>query len=330
VTFPDVTAGEWYGKVKQVGDITVGTITSVAMQPMEWFEQFGFTIYDEIDQYCTAKRATVFRGMSRYALGMSATCFERLDGLDTIAHNHVGAPISAERILTIQDTCDKPNGAGKQWKFKAWAVRYNGPDCYTRSVLSQQGTVSHPMMVSQFSCDPYRNQLIVDETVRLYRAGHSVFVFLDRVTLIKQLAEETRRVLGLCTEERTDVSELIGEKNEDERRDAEGAKICFLSYKCGGVGLSWPRFSAAVFAHPRRNRYKQFLNRIFRENGDETITREAVYIVDNSTSLKGQYSGFRKTCREERDVTPETRTVDYHEILPSEQIKTLSLQLKEN
>ena len=96
------------------------------------------------------------------------------------------------------------------------------------------------------------------------------------------------------------------------------------TYQCIGTGLSFDEFSAVVFWHPRKNKFRQFLNRIFRENGDRDRARVAYYLQDNSTSIKSQYYGFRKVSMAERDVNPTIVARAWNDIAITPEIKKIS------
>lgn len=302
--FPMLKIATYNGKIQQDGDIVVITIDSFLKHNGE----FGFTIFDEIHEYCTAKNQLAFYAISRFVLGMSGTCFHRLDGMDPIAHYAVGTPILAKKLIQIDEN-------PKEWKFHPLCLRYNGPSEYTNQILSSAGTISVPLMLNQFSCDPYRSQLLIDK-IRSY-LPNKIFVMVDRTILIN-LVQEYLQTLGIT------ISKVTGSTNIDERTNARKSQIVIGTYACIGTGISWDEYNVVVFWHPRRNKFEQFLNRIFRENGDVNVERYAVFLQDNATSLKTQFAGFKKICVDERGVQPEIEIIDFEDIKPTDEVKKIA------
>jgi hypothetical protein len=242
---------------------------------------------------------------------MSATTARRLDNMDSIAYHYLGTPIILKDIIP-----ELANDPTSHLELEVCRLAYDGPDEYTEQLLVN-GVTSHPLMINQFASDMYRNRLIIEETMALYNRGHCVFVFLDRRELITSLLAEFKLLVNndVIAPEIEEVNHIMGQGTAEERLRAQrDGRICLVTYMCGGTGLSFKRYTAAIFAHPRRNGFFQFNNRIFRIGGPET-KREIVYIVDNKTSIKSQYSGFRSACIEERPKAVFTnRKVSWEEI----------------
>lgn len=330
--FPMITIGQYSATVKTDGDVIVMTVDSAAsgdsytfkqngkkitLSASDYFIRFGYTVFDEIHMYCTKERQSVFsRCSSLFTLGISGTVNHRPDKMDPISHYHIGDPISGAKlmkpVIDAKPALDKIN-----WKFKAVCLKYNGPAKYTESLTSTSGTVSHPLMISQFSKDPYRSQLLVNTIKTLASGGNRIFVMLDRTELVRLTWDYLKT--GLMDEEiwapeLQKASMVTGKVKDAERGTARKSTVVVGTYACIGTGLSWDEFNCVVFWHPRRNKFEQFNNRIFRENGDRNIERKAYFLQDNATSLKSQYYGFRKVCIEERETTPEVITVDWEDI----------------
>ena len=347
--FPELIIGEYYGKNHNDGHIVVASIDSLYKAAMieyghemipytAWFKLFGLTIIDEIQLFCTTKRAEIFRRIaSLYVVGMTATANDRLDKMDRIAHYYVGEPIIITDVLKDEMPEDEKIEYGVQVK----KIIYNGPDEYTQiktigAYNAQKGetveSTSHPMMINQFSTDPYRIQLIVDRAMRLYRRGHSFFIFFDRRHLIECLLPIFRSLVDRDEVEAPEIEVRDikgGATNEDRTVAKDRSRICLITYQCGGVGLSYPRYTASIFAHSRRNNYKQFNNRIFRLDGPREVVREIEYICDNKTPLKSQFGGFKSALKEEY---PKAKIVElefeYGNIEPTDDVKKVAAEVK--
>lgn len=313
--YPHLTVGVWHGKKKTTGDITIAPITAVQdavlgdMPCTDWFRQFGYVILDETPEYCTGERSKIFMKVQTHmVLAMSATPDERLDGMDRIAFLHFGQPLDGDKLV---ETTKPPD-----WKIMSICMSYNGPPQFTEKKLSKLDTVSHPLMVNMFCQDPWRTQLIVDTVVDMVKLGKTVFIMLDRRSYAALLVKLLRtRLDGVITPDR-DIQKLLGGATAEEKLAAKNdARVCCVTYRCGGVGLSFPRYDAIVFGHPRRNGFKQFINRVFRLDGDVTKDRRLIFIQDNATPLKTQHSGFKSALKAEYPQTVfSVSTVEYEKL----------------
>lgn len=344
--FPQLIIGEYWSKTKTDGDIVVMTTRSAASMdeytflPMnhvrgtkpvtvkaaDYFSRFGFSAFDEVHTYCTSENQDIFmRVACKRTLGCSGTSNEREDKMDEVAYRHIGKPISGAKLMEQVAPHDDPV---KPWKFEAYCMRYNGHKDFTETLTSSEGTVSCPMMVSQFSKDPWRSQWLVDVVRKCVMDGHQTFVFTDRTELAKLAWQYLKTAFTddeLELVEDMKVAGIITGKTKDrDRAAARKSRVIVGSYSCIGTGLSYDEFSAAVFWHPRRNKFRQFLNRIFREGGDRDRTRVAYYMQDNSTSIKSQYYGFSKVCKEERGVTPTAITRSWEDIKVTPDVRKIS------
>jgi hypothetical protein len=307
-----------------------GEKKAITVPSKEWYRHFGFTVFDEIHMYCSPVRSEIFKkACSTLTMGMSATTSDRLDNMDPIAHHFVGTPIEIIKLQVIKDLIAKATTV--PFRLTAKIVEYHGPPEYTQPLVSTEGTISAPLMINQFAQDPYRTMVIMREIVRLYNEGHCVFVFVDRRELVTDFVKLMKVYLRqmvtganmndiiapqldgaieddiepIDTEEK-DTFEAIairgGVTKEARNAARDTSRICCLTYACGSVGLSYPRYTSMVLATPRRNGFKQILNRIFRLGSKVDVEREAVFIRDYKTSLKDQVSGFKSVAKNERNV----------------------------
>lgn len=330
--FPQLQIGEYWTKTKRDGDIVVMTSRSACaaeykfagqrVAAAEYFARFGFAAFDEVHTLCTRENQEIFmRAACLRTFGCSGTSAEREDQMDEVAYMHIGKPIPGERLMVAAPKLP-------EWRFRAHCLRYNGPAEFTETLTSAAGTVSCARMVSQFSKDPWRSQWLVDVIRECVAAGHQTFVMLDRTELCKLAwdylstafsAEELAMTPGVQA-----AGIITGRTPDSERAAARRSRVIVGTYACVGTGLSFDEFSAVVFWHPRRNKFRQFLNRIFRENGDRGRERLAYFLQDNSTSIKTQYQGFSKTCRAERQVTPEVTVRSWRDIEITPRVKKIS------
>jgi hypothetical protein len=80
-----------------------------------------------------------------------------------------------------------------------------------------------------------------------------------------------------------------------------------------GTGKSIVKMNGLVLAHSRKNKMRQFINRIFRLGSDATITREIWDICDIKTRIASQWR-TRKEYYESKKYKIIERTVRYENI----------------
>jgi len=318
---PTIHIGYYSGKKKTDGHVILASSDSLLKPTFKfkalnkkwytvtskvYFSQFGFTVIDEIQTICTERKSVIFRkARSLRTLAMSGTCNHRLDKMDKIAHLYLGDPIimineipSMEAIVNMSHIV-----------VDAYKVCYYGPDEYTHTITMQvdgKSVVSNPLMINQFVKDPYRTKLIVNKAKWCVEHGHATFIFLDRVELIDALIPIIKSELGNIGIDAPEskVYSVQGKSKQEERDNAKHkGMICLLTYACGSVGLSYSRYTASIFASPRRNGFLQTNNRIFRLDSPQNKGRILIYIVDMLTPTRSQYAGFRKSLKAEYKQT---------------------------
>jgi superfamily II DNA or RNA helicase len=174
-------------------------------------------------------------------------------------------------------------------------MKYTGPGKYTKQLRNPTTkTNSTPALISQICQDPYRNQMIVEEILKIYNDKHDVFVFSDRLEHLDII----QRMLEGNGVKKSAV--LTGGAAEDyTRRVFDEAIIILTTYQASDTGVSIDRMTGVVFVTPRRNLMEQKLGRILRIGGDLTIVRQVVDIVDVKLSIKTQYPARKKVYMSE-------------------------------
>ena len=320
--FPDATIGEYYGKKKLDGDIIIMIVNSAqgdsftlkggrTFTSIEWWKRFGIVVYDEVHMYCSDARAQVFRSaQAQYVLGLSATPDQRLDNLSVLAQWHIGPVIDAVKLPTFA-------AAQVTYNTDVRIVRYKCETKYAEVGMSDSGTVSVPRTVNLMVEDPDRNQVIIDEAIRLYGKGLCIFVFTDRrghAQRITQLLREMKytplqsiidipqlpaNIRGIVYDflypEPINVTTMLGGASDEIIHEAKTAsRIITTTYQYSSTGVSINKLNATILATPRKNNMTQILGRIYRLAGDPSITRHIVDILDWYSPLRKQHYERRK------------------------------------
>jgi len=288
--FPDKTIGTYYGTRKKDGDIIVSIVNSAIKYPSGKLAEIGLTIYDEVHMYCSKSFSKVFRNtQARCVMGLTATPRERLDGFNPIANWQCGGVIDASKL-------EGWDPGATTFTCEVTRIRYYGSPTYTKTILSEAGVVSVPLMINQIVEDPEKNALIVEEAVKLYREGHNVFIFSDRRTHLEFLASRIRELnISYEAPELDDVLKLMGGSTDEDIENAKKiGRIVLTTYQYSGTGVSINKMDSLILATSRKSNMKQILGRIFRLGGNSTITRKIIDIVDSNTTLSSQYYSRKK------------------------------------
>lgn len=274
-------------------DILIMVINSAASMSDSFFAKFGVVIFDEIHAYCSAGRAKIFwKCQVRNVLGMSATTSDRDDNFDAVYYKHFGEPVHAVKIPGFQTDDTKFLG-------EVTAVKYFGTEQYTQKLISDAtGYVDFGQMLAQFIKDPLRNQLCVDEIVKLLEdptCKRYVIAFSDRVEHLseieKMLVEKYNDPTVAFTPELVTMKGGSGNTVLDR---ANHARVILTTYGYSGTGISIQHMNSEVFLTPRKNGFKQILPRAMRRGSDVNIVRKFIDIIDSATTVKNQFYSRKK------------------------------------
>jgi superfamily II DNA or RNA helicase len=295
---PSCKIGIYSGKTKIDGDIVLMMIHSAVSTKIKesYISKFGLVVFDEIHKYCGPKHSEALWKFTRpYVLGLTATP-NRPQKEDIIFKTQTGLTYAEKVPKYIKDDV--------KFKGTVKVIRYNGHPSYTKQLRNPITlTNSAPALITQIVEDPYRNQMIVEEIMAIYKNKNDVFAFSDRVEHLYTL-ETMLKANGA-----ENVAVLVGGSTEDFTRHVfEKAVIILTTYPSSDTGVSIDRMTGIVFCTPRRNLMEQKLGRILRIGGDLTIERKAVDIIDEKVSLANQYGNRRKIYRAEGFSITEVET----------------------
>jgi superfamily II DNA or RNA helicase len=258
-------------------------------------------------------------------LALTATPDERTDGMDKIVEYHLGPNVLAIEIPNF-------NIAEIAWKGNVELLHYKGPEEFTQNLTNKQGWVSVIKMCKQFIADPYRNELILQNIIKLYNAKKNVFIFSELRDYLFVLQKKIS-ALGLIAEIPEDAGSdrpnasahtlMGGSTIDDKKNAAQNARIILITYGYGMQSISIPKMDAIMFVTPRRNKMRQTIGRILRRSGDTTIERIIIDLIDQNTKLKSQLT-TRKQVYKEKNFTLKKTIVNYTDISIGEVYDILS------
>jgi hypothetical protein len=184
-----------------------------------------------------------------------------------------------------------------------------------------------PLIIEDFLNDEFRNKLIIDELLKLFKLKLNVFVFSERRNHLEYLYNQFNYLLSENNidnyEDNLSIPELDINKNivlyggstdEDIENAKSNSNIIFTTYSYSSTGVSINKMNAVILCTPRKSKSKQIIGRIFRLNKvNNHIKRIIIDIVDNKSVLKNQlYS--RMSAYKERECQIIKREIDYTDI----------------
>lgn len=301
--------GKLYGKEKTYGDILVCTIHSILsdainikLKKYKWvnqvkigkpeiiefktitelYEHYDMIIFDECQRYTSPEAYKIFKLCQRpYMIGLSATPEDEIRGFHKILEWNIGPIWDVTELKGF--SMDETNFTGI-----IKMIKYYGPEGYIEREINEiTGLTAHDKIINKICEDPYRNALVVNFVYKLCAKKMNIIVFAQTLEYLNNL-EEMLKDLKVYNIER--VHQLRGSSNKNDFEDAKNnSKVILTTYQYFGVGKSFPHMDAIIFATPRKTGHIQFVNRIFRRGGDESIKRIIYDIVDWLTTLKSQW-----------------------------------------
>lgn len=311
-SYPNNKIAHFYGEKKEDGDIVVGIINSLLLQPKEYFYNFGYVIFDEVHEYVAKNRKKIYSlASSTYMLGLSATPNERCDGLDIVNTWNCG-PILIAKDLDGYTEDNIP------FKGEVKMIKYVGHPEYTKIITNKTlEIVSFSQMISQMCEDPYRIHLIIKTIYELRQKNMYVLVFADRRNYLEKIREELDRfhiINDILDDVNINAKRVVGGSSAEDVEYAEiHSNVILSTYQYFGTGKSIPKLDAIILCTPRKRKSKQFIGRIFRIGGNYSIVRQIIDIVDWSNVLKSSWY-LRKKFYNEMEYPITESKVKYEEL----------------
>jgi hypothetical protein len=312
--YRNITIGEYHGKKKTDGDVVIIVINSVMSDefvtvlgkratkvvttntPINYFNQFGYVIYDEAHVYANKNFGKSFSiAQAPYMLGLSATPDENVNKFDKLVWWGIGPVIDASKLPGYIAT-------NRDFTGEVHRKMYYGKPLYTRLIKNDiTDMVSVSETLGMICEDENRTNLVIDCIEECLKKHLYTFVFADRrnyLDVLRLKLEERKSIdvdsIEMMTEP-TDYVRIVGGSKSEELAEAEAkSRVIFTTYQYMGTGKSIVKMNGLVLATPRKSKMKQYIKRIFRLGSDATITRHIYDIVDMRTTLKNQWSTRKK------------------------------------
>jgi len=268
-------------------DITICMIQTICRRdfPDGFFDQYGFTIFDECHHLGAAYFCQALKKIqTKYMLGLSATP-DREDGLSLVFEYHLGEPV-------YKNTKRAPD---KEAVVKA--VWFHSEDPVYKDVpVNWRGEPITAKLLNQVAEFEPRNKKIM-ELIDEYAKDPDRFILIlsDRISQLewfeKALDEwPTKFIHGYY---------IGGMKQTKLDENADKCQILLATYQMASEAFSVKKLNTVILATPRKN-VEQSTGRIFRQRIDERkVAPHIVDIIDSHECHKRRWfvrQRFYKEC----------------------------------
>ena len=225
--------------------------------PKDFFDQFGFTIFDEGHRFsCPTFMEVACLLPSRYKLGMSAT-FRRSDNLEPVWRHFLG---------DVLYSCKKKAQGGMY--YQPITESYGLTD--QRFKIRGSGNINHSKYITEITQLSNRNKRLAATVDTLVSQGRKVLVLSDRVEHLEELQRLIKAKSGMYVGS-------INKKKVPIDVLKENAKCPVVLGTSGKIaeGSDIPDLDTLVICTPKGD-VEQLIGRITREHPDKQVP----YIVD--------------------------------------------------
>jgi superfamily II DNA or RNA helicase len=282
-------------------DIVIGMLQSLSMKeyPASVFEEFGFTIIDEVHHISSQvfSRA-LFKIVTKYMLGLSAT-MNRKDDTTYIFKMFLGE--------VIYKSVRK-----EEFNVIVRAIPYKNDDPdFDEVVLDYRGKVQYSTMISKLCACVDRSEFILRILIDLLKEDEKKPASSTSTMQIMILAHN-RNVLtylhdAICQRNIAPVGYYVGGMKESALKLSESKKVIIATYSMAAEALDIKTLNTLIMATPKTD-IEQAVGRILREKHGNPIV---VDIIDQHKPFKNQWTKRRGFYNKQnyKIVFPENRNV---------------------
>jgi superfamily II DNA or RNA helicase len=268
-------------------DVTICMIQTICRRefPDGFFDQYGFTIFDECHHlgaayFCKA----LLKIQTKYMLGLSATP-DREDGLTCVFEYYLGEPV-------YKNTKRAPD---KEAVVKA--VWFDSEDPIYKDIpVNWRGETVSAKLLNQVAEFEARNKKIM-ELIDEYAKDPNRFILIlsDRISQLEWFEKAlnewiTKYVHGYY---------IGGMKQSKLDANADKCQILLATYQMASEAFSVKKLNTVILATPRKN-VEQSTGRIFRQRIDERkVAPHIIDIIDSHECHKRRWfvrQKFYKEC----------------------------------
>jgi superfamily II DNA or RNA helicase len=269
-------------------DVTICMIQTICRRefPDGFFDQYGFTIFDECHHlgasyFCQALRKI----QTKYMLGLSATP-DREDGLSAVFEYHLGEPV-------YKITKRAPD---KEAVVKAVWFESEDP-VYKEIPVNGRGEPVTAKLLNQVAEFGPRNQKIM-ELIQEYAEDPERFILIlsDRISQLEWI----EKALNNWPVKYKHGYYIGGMKQSVLDENADKCQILLATYQMASEAFSVKKLNTVILATPRKN-VEQSTGRIFRQRIEERkVAPHIIDIIDSHDCHRRRWfvrQRFYKECQ---------------------------------
>lgn len=268
-------------------DVTICMIQTICRRelPDGFFDQYGFTIFDECHHLGAAYFCQALKKIqTKYMLGLSATP-DREDGLSCVFEYHLGEPV-------YKNTKRAPD---KEAVVKAVWFHSEDP-LYKEVPVNWRGEPITAKLLNQVAEFEPRNKKIM-ELIDDYAKNKDRFILIlsDRISQL----EWFDKALNEHTTQFVHGYYIGGMKQSKLDNNADKCQILLATYQMASEAFNVKKLNTIILATPRKN-VEQSTGRIFRQRIDERkVPPHIIDIIDSHECHKRRWfvrQKFYKEC----------------------------------
>lgn len=272
---PNAKIGKIQGKTIDVEgkDIVLGMLQSISMKdyPMEIFNGFGLTIYDE----CHHIGAEVFskgprKIHTKYSLGLSATP-NRKDGLQKVFEWLIG-PI----CFQVKERDDKG--------VDVHMVTYESNDKeYNDTPINSFGKTNRAKLITTIADFGPRKQALCKMLKECYEEGRQTLILSDRRSLLEYIH-------AWCEARKMEVGFYVGGMKQEDLDESAKKKVIVSTFAMSSEGMNIKSLNTLILATPKSD-IVQSVGRILRLKPEERVIKPLVIdMIDTHDALDSSFT----------------------------------------
>ena len=244
-------------------DVTICMIQTICRRefPNGFFDQYGFTIFDECHHLGAAYFCNALRKIqTRWMLGLSATP-DREDGLTCVFEAFLGEPV-------YKNTLRAPD---KEAVVKALWFDSEDPAYKEIPVNTRGETVTAKLLNQVAEFEPRNRKILALLTEYAMDPNRFILILSDRISQLEWFETELKK---------TTVQHgyyIGGMKQSVLDHNAETCQVLLATYQMASEAFSVKKLNTVILATPRKN-VQQSTGRIFRQRIEER--KVAPHIID--------------------------------------------------
>ena len=260
-------------------DIVIAMIQSISMKdyPEKLFDDFGFSIYDEVHHLSSEVFSNCLKKCNTlYSLGLSAT-MERKDGLSFVFKLYLG------------DICKLNYDVKKDQDdvlVKVIDYEVKGDEYFITTELDYKGNPKYSTMISKLSNYIYRNDFIVNIIHNEFKINinQQMMILCHTRSMLQYLFNKINELATLS------VGFYIGGMKKDDLKISESKQVILATYQMAAEALDIKSLTSLLLATPKTD-IVQAVGRILREKHKNPLV---IDIVDTHNCFQNQFNK-RKT-----------------------------------